>query len=213
MQCRRGFRGGIILKDVSLFVFLPPKNTVSESVQICKFLHSLLSEPLHGSRRRAHAVRNFAPGLLLEIIPTDHVLLPPVQKPYVMRKPILLMAEIGVFGDQFFDAFSIELRGSALIGHCNFRDAFGIGIRTGIVCVPLLKRHDLNHFRRRNMAGILYFVLKQFYLFEGKYILGKSDEAMAEELSIKPASVRMALTRARQCAYQLLTKEQTPSRS
>ena len=51
------------------------------------------------------------------------------------------------------------------------------------------------------------------YLLEGKYILGKSDEALAEELSIKPASVRMALTRARQCAYQLLTKELTPSRS
>ncbi len=44
-------------------------------------------------------------------------------------------------------------------------------------------------------------------LLEGKYILGKS------ELSIKPASVRMALTRARQCAYQLLAEEQTPSRS
>ena len=50
-------------------------------------------------------------------------------------------------------------------------------------------------------------------LLEGKYILGKSDEVMAEELSIKPASVRMALSRARQGAYQLLTKEQTPSRS
>ena len=41
----------------------------------------------------------------------------------------------------------------------------------------------------------------------------KSDKTMAKELSIKPASVRMALTRARQCAYQLLTKELTPSRS
>lgn len=51
------------------------------------------------------------------------------------------------------------------------------------------------------------------YLLEGKYILGKSDETIAEELSIKPASVRMALTRARQCAYQLLAEEQTPSRS
>ena len=50
-------------------------------------------------------------------------------------------------------------------------------------------------------------------LLEGKYILGKSDEVLAEELSIKPASVRMALTRARQCAYQLLAEEQTPSRS
>ena len=54
---------------------------------------------------------------------------------------------------------------------------------------------------------------KSKYLLEGKYILGKSDEVMAEELSINPASVRMALTRARQCAYQLLTKEQPPSRS
>ena len=54
---------------------------------------------------------------------------------------------------------------------------------------------------------------KSKYLLEGKYIRGKSDEVMAEELSIKPASVRMALTRARQCAYQLLTKELTPSRS
>lgn len=44
------------------------------------------------------------------------------------------------------------------------------------------------------------------HLLEGKYILGKSDEALAEELSIKPASVRMALTRARQNAYQIITK-------
>lgn len=51
------------------------------------------------------------------------------------------------------------------------------------------------------------------YLLEGKYILGKSDEVLAEELSIKPASVRMALTRARQCAYQLIAGEQLPSGS
>ena len=43
-------------------------------------------------------------------------------------------------------------------------------------------------------------------LLEGKYILGKSDEALAGELSINPASVRMALTRARQNAYQIFTK-------
>jgi len=48
------------------------------------------------------------------------------------------------------------------------------------------------------------------YLLEGKYILCKSDETMAEELSIKPASVRMALTRARQCAYRLLIDDSTP---
>ena len=50
-------------------------------------------------------------------------------------------------------------------------------------------------------------------LLEGKYILGKSDEVLAEELSIKPASGRMALTRTRQCAYQLLAEEHPPSRS
>ena len=44
------------------------------------------------------------------------------------------------------------------------------------------------------------------HLLEGKYMLGKSDEALAEELSINPASVRMALTRARQNAYQIITK-------
>ena len=48
------------------------------------------------------------------------------------------------------------------------------------------------------------------YLLEGKYILCKSDETMAEGLSIKPASVRMALTRARQCAYRLLIDDSTP---
>ena len=49
------------------------------------------------------------------------------------------------------------------------------------------------------------------YLLEGRYILGKSDEILAEELSIKPASVRMALTRARQCAYRLLSDEFSPN--
>lgn len=48
------------------------------------------------------------------------------------------------------------------------------------------------------------------FLLEGKYILGKSNEALAEELSIKPASVRMALARARQCAYQLLSDKYAP---
>ena len=84
MQCRRGYRGGIILKDVSLFVFLPPKNTVSESVQICEFLHSLLSEPLHGSGGKIHTSGDLTPGLLLKIMLSDDVLLPLVQKPDVM---------------------------------------------------------------------------------------------------------------------------------
>lgn len=50
------------------------------------------------------------------------------------------------------------------------------------------------------------------FLLEGKYILGKNDEELAEDLAIKPGSVRMAMTRARQSAYQLMINEQVPKR-
>lgn len=46
------------------------------------------------------------------------------------------------------------------------------------------------------------------YLLEGRYILDKSYEELAQQLNIKPASVRMALTRARKKAYDLLMAEQ-----
>lgn len=50
------------------------------------------------------------------------------------------------------------------------------------------------------------------YLLRGRYILELSVEEMAKELKIKPASIRMALTRARKIAYQMLTEElQVPS--
>ena len=45
------------------------------------------------------------------------------------------------------------------------------------------------------------------YLLESHYILEKSLYEIAENLGIKPDSVRMALTRARKTAYALLTKE------
>ena len=41
---------------------------------------------------------------------------------------------------------------------------------------------------------------------EAKYILEKSDKEIADELHIKPQSVRMALTRARKNAIELLRK-------
>lgn len=44
------------------------------------------------------------------------------------------------------------------------------------------------------------------YLLEGRYILERSPEEMAQDLGIKPASVRMALTRARKNAYRLIEK-------
>lgn len=42
------------------------------------------------------------------------------------------------------------------------------------------------------------------YLLEGRYILGKTSAEMAEDLGIKPDSIRMALTRARQTAYKYI---------
>ena len=42
------------------------------------------------------------------------------------------------------------------------------------------------------------------YLLEGHYILNLPAAEMARELNVKPASLRMALTRARKTAYQLL---------
>lgn len=49
------------------------------------------------------------------------------------------------------------------------------------------------------------------YLLDARYILGKNDEELANDLDIKPESVRMAMTRARKSAYQLLTEEEVPS--
>lgn len=42
------------------------------------------------------------------------------------------------------------------------------------------------------------------YVLEGYYILEKSMPQLADELDIKPESVRMALTRARKAAFQLM---------
>ncbi len=48
-------------------------------------------------------------------------------------------------------------------------------------------------------------------LLEGKYILGYTDNELAEQLGCKPGSIRMKLTRARRSAIALLTgKEETP---
>ena len=44
-------------------------------------------------------------------------------------------------------------------------------------------------------------------LLEAKYILGKLDSDIAKELDIKEASVRMALSRARKKAYELIKRE------
>ena len=47
----------------------------------------------------------------------------------------------------------------------------------------------------------------KFFLRE-RYILNKSDAELANELQIKPGSVRMALTRARRAAYLLIMSEE-----
>ena len=46
------------------------------------------------------------------------------------------------------------------------------------------------------------------YILEARYILEKSLEEIAEDLEIKPESVRMALTRARRKAYSLIMMEE-----
>lgn len=48
--------------------------------------------------------------------------------------------------------------------------------------------------------------MRSQYILEAKYILEKSDKEIADELHIKPQSVRMALTRARKNAIELLRK-------
>ena len=42
------------------------------------------------------------------------------------------------------------------------------------------------------------------YVLEARYILDKTDDEIADFLGIKPDSVRMALTRARKKAYDLM---------
>ena len=83
--------GGFILKDVFLSFLLPPKNTVGEGVEICKFIQSLLACSLNGSGGQVHTRRDLAPRLLLKIVLSDDVLLPLVQKPDVMQRPVSLM--------------------------------------------------------------------------------------------------------------------------
>ena len=46
------------------------------------------------------------------------------------------------------------------------------------------------------------------YLLEGYYILEKTPDELAKDLSIKPESVRMALSRARKAAYKLIAADQ-----
>ncbi len=45
------------------------------------------------------------------------------------------------------------------------------------------------------------------YLLEGRYILDRTNEELAQELNVKPASVRMALTRARKAAFELISED------
>lgn len=46
------------------------------------------------------------------------------------------------------------------------------------------------------------------FLLEGKYIIGYSDRELANQLSCKPSSIRMMLTRARRKAFKLLKQQE-----
>ena len=78
------------------FSFLAPKDAVSEGVEICKFIQSLLACSLNGSGGQVHTRCDLTPELLLKIVFSDNVLLPLVQKPDVMQKPFSLMAQLGI---------------------------------------------------------------------------------------------------------------------
>ncbi len=71
------------------------------------------------------------------------------------------------------------------------------------------------HFIRREELDCLARVWPRMdersqYMLEAYYILEMSTKEIGGELGIKPGSVRMALTRARQKAYELLEKELGP---
>lgn len=48
------------------------------------------------------------------------------------------------------------------------------------------------------------------HVLEGRYILKKSDQELAQELGIKPDSIRMVLSRARRSAFRLMKQEEQP---
>lgn len=71
---------------------------------------------------------------------------------------------------------------------------------------------DLEKLERQANLNLLHQVWPKLddrhkFLLEGKYILQLSVEEMAEELDIKPASVRMALTRAKRAAKEWMLQE------
>lgn len=70
---------------------------------------------------------------------------------------------------------------------------------------------ELRLIRGEELAGLSHIWPKlderSRYILEGYYVLEKSMEELAQGLGVKPASVRMALTRARKAAYKLLNQE------
>lgn len=70
---------------------------------------------------------------------------------------------------------------------------------------------ELHLIRREELEGLVHIWPnldeRSKYILEGYYVLETSMEELAQGLGIKPASVRMALTRARKAAYKLLNEE------
>ena len=68
--------------------------------------------------------------------------------------------------------------------------------------------HLVNYIKKEDLEELAHIWTqldeRTRYLLEGHYILNLPAAEMARELNIKPASLRMALTRARKTAYQLL---------
>ena len=78
---------------------------------------------------------------------------------------------------------------------------------------PVNNREEMEQYliEKHNLNGLTSVWPKldarSRFLLRGYYILGKSTAEIGVELGIKPESVRMALTRARKSAYELLKLE------
>ena len=78
---------------------------------------------------------------------------------------------------------------------------------------PANNREEMERYlvERHNLSGLAHIWSKMDArsrsLLRGYYILGKTTAEIGVELGIKPESVRMALTRARKSAYELLKLE------
>ena len=73
--------------------------------------------------------------------------------------------------------------------------------------LPLDEQVSLSELKGRLSALWPQLSEEERILLEGKYILGYTDQELAQQVGCKPASIRMKLTRARRRALQMLRED------